>query len=184
MAKKNLKRGLALGALMAFVITGSAMAADVIYGDSTPLVGNGNNLIIEASNEGFNGIFVNDGYKEFTGWHDVIITGDWSSCNPSTPVIKADFKDTNLKFSGINSLITADSIKIPIPIISSIGAKISIDADDKVFLKSNYAPSGYGTLYTEQGDITITAKSITVENQNGTAISAKTIRNKPSFFII
>ena len=28
MAKKNLKRGLALGALMAFVITGSAMAAD------------------------------------------------------------------------------------------------------------------------------------------------------------
>lgn len=29
MAKKNLKRGLALGALMAFVITGSAMAADI-----------------------------------------------------------------------------------------------------------------------------------------------------------
>ena len=32
MAKKNLKRGLALGALMAFVITGSAMAADLADG--------------------------------------------------------------------------------------------------------------------------------------------------------
>lgn len=35
MAKKNLKRGLALGALMAFVITGSAMAADVVRIDGT-----------------------------------------------------------------------------------------------------------------------------------------------------
>ena len=34
MAKKNLKRGLALGALMAFVITGSAMAAEINSKDS------------------------------------------------------------------------------------------------------------------------------------------------------
>lgn len=34
MAKKNLKRGLALGALMAFVITGSAMAAGINSKDS------------------------------------------------------------------------------------------------------------------------------------------------------
>lgn len=170
MAKKNLKRGLALGALMAFVITGSAMAADVIYGDSTPLVGNGNNLIIEASNEGFNGIFVNDEHKEFTGWKDVTITGTWSSS-----VIQADYY--NLKFSGINSLVTADSSNILIPIIYSDNAKISIDAVDKVFLKNNDESGGNdalgnGTLNAYTGDITITAKSITVENQNGTAIGA------------
>ncbi|MGM9519438.1 MAG: hypothetical protein ACI3WS_02070, partial [Phascolarctobacterium sp.] len=36
MAKKNLKRGLALGALMAFVITGSAMAAELSsYNDAS-----------------------------------------------------------------------------------------------------------------------------------------------------
>lgn len=34
MAKKNLQRGLALGALMAFVITGSAMAAEINSKDS------------------------------------------------------------------------------------------------------------------------------------------------------
>ena len=38
MAKKSLKRGLALGALMAFVITGSAMAAEVSYSEDTTLI--------------------------------------------------------------------------------------------------------------------------------------------------
>ena len=37
MAKKNLKRGLALGALMAFVITGSAMAEYVRVSGSVQL---------------------------------------------------------------------------------------------------------------------------------------------------
>ena len=82
MAKKNLKRGLALGALMAFVITGSAMAAEYYNGIDTK--GSGEDLIIKASNE----ILVLYKDKEFTGWKDVTITGTWSS--PTSSVITAD----------------------------------------------------------------------------------------------
>ena len=63
MAKKILKRSLALGALMAFVITGSAMAADEkiavesgkkIYSSSFDINSDATSVWVKASAEGTN----------------------------------------------------------------------------------------------------------------------------------
>ena len=53
MAKKNLKRGLALGALMAFVITGSTMAAEVLssknHSENNVLLSNGKSYVLDST---------------------------------------------------------------------------------------------------------------------------------------
>lgn len=179
MKKKSLKRGLALGALMAFVITGSAMAADVIYSDSTPLEGSGNNLIIADGN----GIHEESTVKNFTGWNDVKITGDWDEWSSA---IKADtyidpitdvVSEGPIKLTSINSLITEDGIEVAGHLIYADGPDIDITVVNDVNLKTNTSsdPESFdgGVIYADRGKISITAKNITIDTPNRTAIGAQ-----------
>ena len=69
MSKKNLKRSLALSALMAFVITGSAMAAD--YTQRQELAGGsfvaGDTFTVNPSNTNYGGAIRNNGAMDITG---------------------------------------------------------------------------------------------------------------------
>lgn len=179
MAKKNLKRGLALGALMAFVITGSAMAADVVYSDSTPLEGSGNNLIINSGN----GIYEELTAKNFTGWNDVKITGNWDEwssaieANKSRDPITYIVSEGPIKLTSINSLITEDGIEIAGQLIYADGPDIDITVVNDVNLKTNTSsdPESFdgGVIYAHRGKISITAKNITIDTPNRTAIGAQ-----------
>ena len=112
MAKKNLKRGLALGALMAFVITGSAMAAEqhqelnnnkgvVVSSDtghSKPRVEGGNYINTEETPSVVDSQYVVSGGK----W-DMVIGGHY--------VQNIQTVDTNVRVNSTNVTITGGEVE-------------------------------------------------------------------------
>ena len=84
MAKKTMKRSLALGALMAFAITGSAMAAE-LTGSETEIIKSGNwtvgtDVTLAAENIG-------DSSTEGIKGYDNIVIGDYNNYNRTTVTV-------------------------------------------------------------------------------------------------
>ena len=171
MSKKMMKRSLVLGALMAFVITGSAMAAETGYSNVTSdlkdleivnFIGTG------VSND--KGIDVRNG-KTLTVSNigTITINGVYKSNDPSARYSGNVFyalNGGNLVFEKIGTLKTEDSIQgAMIFQANGNGSTISVNADT-IDLR-NY---NYGILAHAGATVELNAKDITMMSKESTTI--------------
>ena len=189
MSKKMMKRSLALSALMAFVITGSAMAADVNFEGNTYTIKNGTienaeSVNITTTDTGYYGVF---GYSgEFTVG-DLTINSASGGINlqaqsgaPTTEmIINAD--DVTIKNktysaiyngdanSGSSITINAGTVNIDGKqiAVTGVGKKVEINAT-KVEAKAT------GTGIVSYGDVIVNADDITIETTATTALQTAT----------
>ena len=112
MSKKMLKRSLALGALMAFVITGSAMANDSFNENelyNVEQTGTGT-LTITGTNSGgiMNGdqaAKAIDGNTTISGYDKIVLAGDWKNYNSA-----GNANDRNIFYAN-NGILTINNLK-------------------------------------------------------------------------
>lgn len=185
MSKKLMKKSLALGALMAFVITGSALSAEVEY-DGTQTNGSGADLMVKSINYlnfSINMCIGTDNSNvALENWNDVKISGNFGEYDAAIAVnsysnpITEEITHGNVDIKNINSLITTEEAKIDNHIIYASVGKVNIEANENVILKTDSAAdpaySDNGFLYADRGDITITAKNITIDAPNRTVLGA------------
>ena len=183
MSKKLMRKSLALGALMAFVITGSALAAEVEY-DGTQTNGSGADLMVKSINYlnfSINMCIGTDNSNvALENWNDVKISGNFGEYDAAIAVnsysnpITEEITHGNVDIKNINSLITTEEAKIDNHIIYASVGKVNIEANENVILKTDSAAdpaySDNGFLYADRGDITITAKNITIDAPNRTVL--------------
>ena len=154
MSKKMLKRSLALGALMAFVITGSAMAADVTvdlkgdsptYGDynSSGFNADGKNVYITGTDtetitfdlDGTQMALRAFGTIEVNKVKDIVIQGTYKSTDPSAGYsgnvfyANGGYGTSTIKFTEIGTIKTGDVIKGAMSFQATSGGVITVDAD-------------------------------------------------------
>ncbi|MDY4921258.1 MAG: autotransporter outer membrane beta-barrel domain-containing protein [Phascolarctobacterium sp.] len=180
-----MRKSLALGALMAFVITGSALAAEVEY-DGTQTNGSGADLMVKSINYlnfSINMCIGTDNSNvALENWNDVKISGNFGEYDAAIAVnsysnpITEEITHGNVDIKNINSLITTEEAKIDNHIIYASVGKVNIEANENVILKTDSAAdpaySDNGFLYADRGDITITAKNITIDAPNRTVLGA------------
>lgn len=165
MAKKIMKRSLALGALMAFVITGSAMAAD----PPTNFVGSGANIT--------------DGYLD---------TNFTVGANGSNTTIKSDSESEHAFVLGQKANQIANIIGDKINIQASLcGAKIGYSSDnyyptlnlgnDKT--QSITITSGDDSIRAIKGHVNITAKEINLTT-TASGCGALWLQNSTDYSVI
>ena len=154
MSKKILRRSLALGALMAFVITGSAMAADVTvdlkgdsptYGDynSSGFNADGKNVYITGTDtetitfdlDGTQMALRAFGTIEVNKVKDIVIQGTYKSTDPSAGYsgnvfyANGGYGTGTIKFTDIGTIKTGDVIKGAMSFQATSGGVITVDAD-------------------------------------------------------
>ena len=183
MSKKLFKRSLALGALMAFVITGSAMAADINYEGNTYTIKNGtiegaDSVNITTSDTGYYGVY---GYSgEFTVG-DLTINSNSGGINlqaqPSAETtqmtINADDVTINTKmYSAIYNGDANSGSTITLNIDNKLdvdGRQITVTGVDKnliVNAKTIEADLTY-TGILSYGTVTLEANDIDIATANG-----------------
>lgn len=161
MAKKNLKRGLALGALMAFVITGSAMAAEALssmdYAGRTVLLSNAANYVLDAT-----GAVTITSSTENTIANDATITvGDNQILNLISTANGGDYNgilNTNVTINGNGNVTIHQKGIIGNAICSRSGYSdiVKITAN-----KINVTADSGNAIYAEKGDkVDLIAKEI------------------------
>lgn len=161
MAKKNLKRGLALGALMAFVITGSAMAAEALsskdYSESTVLLSDGAAYVLDATGE----VTIKSSGENTIANNATITVGDNQVLNLISTAGGGDYNgilNTNVTING-NGNVTIhqkDIIGNAICSMSGYSDIVKITAN-----KINVTADSGCAIYAEEGDkIDLTAKEI------------------------
>lgn len=165
MAKKNLQRGLALGALMAFVITGSAMAAEALsskdYTGSTVLLSDGANYVLDAT-----GAVTITSSTENTIANDAKITvGDKQILNLISTANGGDYNgilNTNVIINGNGNITIHQKNVVGNAICSMSGYSdiVKITAN-----KINVTADSGNAIYAEEGDkVDLIAKEIVLSS--------------------
>ena len=185
MSKKNLKRGLALGALMAFVITGSAWAG-AVYIDHEKFVDWGKSEEIHIFGEeglqsdgNLNSAYVHYGPTEWESQyvpvkecnHENCDKFDYDNYNPDAPdTYVFNLNDKTLRVDGgieVNGndkfKIIGDGSTLELNGGLSIGGTVDIDT---LNIKN-------GNLYTYGTEMEVRTKSLTINNPNGAGINVQ-----------
>ena len=149
MSKKILKRSLALGALMAFVITGSAMAADIAintnnFGNLNPDVTNTDNLVIGGGDyagsywvRGDKGVHTVSGYAkiDYEGTEYPVV-GDNSMDSVFVSYANdGSNKVTTLNIHEVGSIVTENNKNKQAVFFNAFGGKIDIRNVDTISVK-------------------------------------------------
>lgn len=161
MAKKNLKRGLALGALMAFVITGSAMAEEVLssknHSENNVLLSGGANYVLDATGE----VTIKSSGENTIANNATITVGGNQILNLISTANGGDYNgvlNTNVTISGNGNVTVHQKGIIGNAICSRSGYSdiVKITAN-----KINVMADSGCAIYAEEGDkIDLTAKEI------------------------
>lgn len=161
MAKKNLQRGLALGALMAFVITGSAMAEEVLssknHSENNVLLSDGKSYELDSTGA----VTITSSTKNTIANNATITVGDNQILNLISTANGGDYNgilNTNVTING-NGNVTIhqkDFVGNAIGSMSSSPDIVKITAS-----KINVTADSGNAIYAEKGDkVDLIAKEI------------------------
>lgn len=165
MAKKILKRSLALGALMAFVITGSAMAEEVLsgkdYTGSTVLLSDGANYVLDATGD----VTITSSTENTIANNAKITVGDNQVLKLISKATGGDYNgvlNTNVTING-NGNVTIhqkDVVGNAICSMSGVVDTVNISAN-----KLNIIADSGNAIYAEEGDkVDLIAKEIVLSS--------------------
>ena len=186
MSKKMLKRSLALGALMAFVITGSAMAANVTIGetltgaitDKTEIVGTGSEsiTIIGTPNASSNPS-VSSGYiTKVEDIGTITYKGDWGTGSQANANIATVWGKGDLVFNNIGKITTEGTIGGETVFFHAFGAKIDFKNIGSIEINPESGNVFFAQNVTKgdkdySGNIVVEADTINVKS-GGSAVQA------------
>lgn len=161
MAKKNLKRGLALGALMAFVITGSAMAETVLssqnYTGSTVLLSDGAAYELDSTGP----VTITSSTENTIANNATITVGDNQILNLISTANGRDYNgvlNTKVTISGNGNVTVHQKGIIGNAICSMSGVVDTVNISAN---KLNIIADSGNAIYAEEGDkVDLTAKEI------------------------
>ena len=163
MAKKNLKRGLALGALMAFVITGSAMAEEVLilsskdHSDNNVFISDGAAYVLDATGE----VTIKSSGENTIANNATITVGENQVLNLISTANGRDYNgvlNTKVTISGNGNVTVHQEGIIGNAICSMSGVKDTVNISAN---KLNIIADSGNAIYAEEGDkIDLTAKEI------------------------
>ena len=186
MSKKMMKRSLALGALMAFVITGSAMAANVTNGeiltgaitDKTEIVGTGSEsiTIIGTPNASSNPS-VSSGYiTKVEDIGTITYKGDWGTGSQANANIATVWGKGDLVFNNIGKITTEGTIGGETVFFHAFGAKIDFKNIGSIEINPESGNVFFAQNVTKgdkdySGNIVVEADTINVKS-GGSAVQA------------
>ena len=199
MSKKIMKRSLALGALMAFVITGSAMAKETNYISETP-VSIPNEFVITGESGSTPAVEADGKTVSIVGCKSILLDGNWThnkdrnifhAINGGTLTIGSEeqlvelrdtthFTNTSIVFHANGSNINVNATKIHLEnfgnaFVAQGNAALSINANE-IYLKSDTTSSAISAMSFSDttGDgkppININTGKIIIETRNGYGI--------------
>ena len=168
MSKKNLKRSLALSALMAFVITGSAMAAELVDKDYTSASGTNVNKTVATGHANGNIVGILDGIVKVDtcNFEGNALSATKSGTNAYGGVIftSGDFEVADSSF--INNSVTAKGKAYGGAIAHQQG---KLNISNSVFENNSAKTYGAG-IYASDSEVTITGSTFKKHNSAGNGV--------------